>query len=180
MVYVFLADGFEEVEALAPIDLLRRADVTVLTVGVTGRVATGAHGIPVVCDVLLDELGDDVPEMVVLPGGMPGAEYLDNSPAVRAHVLRAHERGSFVAAICAAPMVLGKLGLLDGKSAVCYPGFEKYLDGAEIASSPVVRDDTIITARGMGAAVEFGLALVAALCGDDCADRIKNAINGIR
>lgn len=184
MVYVFLAEGFEETEAICPVDILRRAGLNVLTVAVADRDAessscdvTGSHGITVTADITAAELDlGETPELVVLPGGMPGAANLEKSAAVREWVLSAARSGAFVGAICAAPMVLGKLGLLEGKSAVCYPGFEKHLSGAKIVDAPVVRDGNIITARGMGAALDFGLALVAALRGDGAAEAIKKSV----
>ncbi len=181
MVYLFLADGFEEIEALTPADLLRRAGVTVTTVGVTGKIATGSHGIPVTADVTAAEaeamLSDGIaPAMVILPGGMPGAKNLDESPAVEKFITAATGADAYLAAICAAPMILGKRGVLTGKRAVCYPGFEAYLDGASVEAVPCVRDGKIITGRAMGAATEFALALVAALCGEAKADEIRKGV----
>ncbi len=177
MVYMFLANGFEEVEALCPLDLLRRAGVEVTTLGVGGESVVGAHGIVVSADMPEIMYRDSSPEMIILPGGMPGAENLDNSRIVDAAVRAASKNGAYLAAICAAPMILGKRGVLSGKRAVCFPGFEKYLDGAEIEhEKTVVRDGNIITAKGMGAAFEFGLALVEALKGKDVAERIRASV----
>lgn len=177
MVYMFLANGFEEVEALCPLDLLRRAGVEVTTLGVGGESAVGAHGIAVSADMPEIMYRDSSPEMIILPGGMPGAENLDNSRIVDAAVRAASKNGAYLAAICAAPMILGKRGVLSGKRAVCFPGFEKYLNGAKIEhEKTVVRDGNIITAKGMGAAFEFGLALVEALRGKDVAERIKASV----
>ncbi len=176
MVYLFLANGFEEVEALAPLDLLRRAGVEVTTVGIGGDMIRGAHGITVQADMPDTMFADAAPDMVILPGGMPGAKNLDESRIVDAALKAAARRDAYLAAICAAPFVLGKRGLLAGKEATCYPGFEKELNGARISDKKVVRDGKIITAAGMGVAVDFGLVLVAALKGQDVADGIRAAI----
>ena len=178
MIYMFLATGFEEVEALAPLDLLRRAGLSVTTVGVGSQTIVGSHGIPVVADVTESQLCLDAEpiEGVILPGGMPGTLNLDSCPTVHAAIDKATELGSVVAAICAAPMILGKKGLLVGKEAICYPGFEEHLKGAVISDKKVVRDGNIITAKGMGVANEFGLALVSAFKGSEVAESIKTAI----
>ena len=181
MVYLFLADGFEEIEALTPTDLLRRAGVTVTTVGVTGKTVVGSHGIPVTADVTAAEAEDMlsrgiVPTMVILPGGMPGSKNLDESETVETFLQSAISADAYIAAICEAPMILGKRGLLNGKRAVCYPGFESYLKGASVRTSPCVRDGKIITGRAMGAATEFALMLVTALCGADKAKEIREGV----
>lgn len=180
MVYLFLAEGFEEIEALTPVDLLRRASVPVTTVGIGKKVVYGAHKIPVTADIIDSDLPEKPEnlEMVVLPGGMPGAKNLDASPAVDAILSFAAAEGSYMAAICAAPMILGKRGLLQGKHAVCYPGFEKDLLGAVIEQRGVVTvtDQAIITAKGAGYATEFSLALIQALRGEDTAKAVREAI----
>lgn len=177
MIYVFLADGFEEVEALAPVDLLRRAGLSVQTVGVTGKVVTGSHGIAVAADILPEAVVlDEAVEAVVLPGGMPGASNLDASPAVQAAVDFAAQNGKLVCAICAAPFILGKKGLLSGKRATCFPGFEAQLTGARVTGDFVTCDGQFITAKGMGAAVDFGLAVVATLCGEEAAAQLRETI----
>ena len=176
MIYMFLAEGFEEVESLAPLDLIRRAGLEIKTVGVGSKTVVGSHGIPVVADMIADELSDSAPDMVILPGGMPGTKNLDASEAVHKMIADAVKNDAYICAICAAPMILGKLGLVNGKNAVCYPGFEKYLDGAIVPDKKVVRDGKIITAKGMGAAVEFGLAIVEALKGAKTADDLASAI----
>lgn len=178
MVYMFLANGFEEVEALAPLDLLRRAGVEVTTVGVGGDSITGSHGITVRADVKDKKLKFDSIDMVILPGGMPGTKNLDASETVHKALDLAKEQDAYIAAICAAPMILGKRGDLKDKDAVCYPGFEEYLEGARLHPRSVtcVSCGKTITARGMGVAVEFGLALVAALCGNEKADELRTAI----
>ena len=176
MIYMFLANGFEEVEALAPLDLLRRAGLQVTTVGVGGDTVIGAHGIAVQADMPEVMFRDSKPEMVILPGGMPGASNLDASRTVDSALRAAAACGGYLAAICAAPMVLGKRGYLDGKRAICFPGFEEHLRGAELASERVVTDGRVITAAGMGVALEFGLALVAALRGSEAANALRSAI----
>lgn len=178
MIYMFLADGFEEVEALCPLDILRRAGLEVTTVGVGGRdMIVGAHGIAVQADIPDVMYRDSTPEMIILPGGMPGSTNLDESKTVDAALRVAAKKGAFLCAICAAPLVLGKRGYLEGKRAVCYPGFEEFLAGAEVSESEtVVRDGNIITAKGMGAAFEFGLELVRALKDDKTAESIKKSV----
>ena len=177
MIYLFLADGFEEIEALAPLDILRRAGKEVLTVGVTGKTVTGSHGIPVVCDVTVEDVDpDDMPEAVILPGGMPGTKYLDESMFVCAFTKAVYKNGRLVCAICAAPSVLGHIGVLAGKNAVCYPGFELQLIGANVCAEPVVRDGNIITAKGAGVALDFGFAITAALCGDEKAEALSESM----
>jgi 4-methyl-5(b-hydroxyethyl)-thiazole monophosphate biosynthesis len=175
MIYVFLAEGFEEIEALTPVDCLRRAGKTVQTVGIGGRTVTGSHGIAVTADLSEDEVRlDDDLEMVVLPGGMPGTLHLSESETVRKAVTYTYENDRFTAAICAAPSVLGDMGLLKGKTAVCYPGFEPRLTGSIPGHAPAVRDGKIITGRGPGAAMDFALLLVAALTDENTAKTLAS------
>ncbi len=178
MVYLFLANGFEEIEALCPLDLLRRAGCEVTTVGVGGSESVmGAHGIEVRVDMPDTMYRDAHPEMVILPGGMPGADNLDKSRTVESALRAASANGGYLAAICAAPMVLGKRGYLEGKRATCFPSFEGTLTGAEVLTDArVVRDGRIITAAGMGVALDFGLALVAALRGENAAAELRRAV----
>lgn len=176
MVYLFLANGFEEIEALTPLDVLRRAGVQVTTVGVGGDSILGAHGIRVQADIPDTMYRDSAPDMIILPGGMPGSENLDKSRVVDAALRAAVRNDAYVCAICAAPMVLGKRGYLAGKRAVCYPGFEQYLEGATVADARVECDGKVITSKGMGTALEFGLALVQVLCGKETAEQIGNAV----
>ena len=177
MIYMFLAEGFEETEALAPLDLLRRAELEVTTVGVGGRTITGAHGICVAADVTDTELDlSSEIDAVILPGGMPGTLNLDACPTVHTAIDTANEKGAIIAAICAAPMILGKKGVLEGKEAICYPGFEAQLKGATLSDKKVVRDGKIITAKGMGVAIDFGLELVATLKDSSTAQKIRTAI----
>lgn len=177
MIYLFLADGFEEIEALAPLDILRRAGKDVSTVGVTGKTVTGSHGIPVVCDVSIEDVDpDETPEAVILPGGMPGTKHLDENMFVCAFTKAVYKNGGLVCAICAAPSVLGHIGILAGKKATCFPGFESELIGADLSAEPVVRDGSVITARGAGVALQFGFAITAALCGEDTAQKLASAM----
>ncbi len=176
MVYMFLAEGFEEIEALCPLDLLRRAGVSVMTVGVGGKVIRGSHGIEVIADVTTQEAGKllekSPAEMVILPGGMPGSLNLQKDATVNAFIKFAAENDKYLAAICAAPMILGELGLLDGREAICYPGFEDKLKGAQISDKKVAVDGRFITGKGMGVALEFGLKLVEVLVSKEKADEL--------
>ena len=178
MVYIFLAEGFEELEALNPVDVLRRAQIPVTTVGVGAKTITGAHNIPVTCDREIDEIYsfEDM-EMVILPGGMPGTVNLENSPAVQKALDWAAENELWIGAICAAPSVLGHKGLLKGKKAICFPGFEQALEGAELSfEESVCIDGHIITAKGAGVALQFALALVKCLKGDAAAQNIRDTM----
>ena len=177
MIYVFLAEGFEEVEALTPVDCLRRAGKTVQTVGVGGRVISGAHGIPVAADITAEEIRlDDALEAIVLPGGMPGTINLGKSQAVQDAITFCDAQGKLIAAICAAPSVLGARGLLNGKTATCYPGFERQLTGCNAVAAPVCQDGNIITGRGPGAAMDFALKLVAVFCGEAKAEQLAEGM----
>jgi len=176
MIYMFLANGFEEVEALTPLDLMRRAGLEVTTVGIGGELITGAHGITVQADISDTMYRDDAPEMIILPGGMPGTRNLDASPVVDAALKAAVANDAYLAAICAAPMVLGKRGLLKGKRAICYPGFEKFLDGARLSNRHVIRDGKVITAAGMGVALEFAKELTSLLVSPEESEKISKAI----
>lgn len=189
MIYMFFAPGFEEVEALAPLDLLRRAGLEVTTVAITEpateHAVKGAHNITVLADMSTDAFcrfalsGEQPPiEAVILPGGMPGTTNLDNSPAVDAALKLASEQDAYLCAICAAPLVLGKRGYLAGKRATCFPGFESYLEGAEVGGK-VIRDGKVITAAGMGVAQEFGLEIVSALVSPEKAGEIRAAIQSL-
>ena len=176
MIYMFLANGFEEIEALCPLDLLRRAGLEVTTVGIGGEMICGSHGITVAADIPEGMYADAAPDMIILPGGMPGSKNLDESRTVDVALKAAARRGAYIAAICAAPMVLGHRGLLKGKEAICYPGFEKELSGAVISDKKVVRDGNVITAAGMGVALDFGLELVKALKGEETANALRAAV----
>lgn len=177
MVYVLLAEGFEEVEALAPVDILRRGGVEVRTVGMTGRTVTGSHGIPVVADILPEQVTADGMEMLVFPGGLPGADHLNDSPDTDRFLAMADEAGAHIAAICAAPYLLGRRGLLDGVVATSYPSpkFRAQLLGAMVTDERVVTDGRFTTAAGMGVAEAFALQLLALLRGEECAAGIAEA-----
>ena len=177
MVYMFLANGFEEIEALCPLDLLRRANIEVTTVGIGSEVIGGAHNITVHADIVDVMFSDSNPEMIILPGGMPGAKNLDESRIVDTAIKIANKKGAYIAAICAAPFILGKRGLLKGKRAVCYPGFEGELIGAKVGEEGlrVITDGAITTAVGMGAAGEFALALLCAMGRKKEADALAKA-----
>ena len=180
MLYMFLAQGFEEVEALAPLDLLRRTALNVKTVGVGDNFITGTHGVTVVCD--LSTTGLEIPEFfdgIILPGGMPGAENLEKDKTVQAFIDYCRENDKYICAICAAPSILGHKGYLKGKRAVCFPGYEKELTGAEISDKSVVRDGKIITAKGMGVATQFGLEIVSAFLGDEETQELKRKIQAV-
>ena len=174
MIYLFLAEGFEEIEALTPVDVLRRAGLELKTVAVgKSKTVKGAHGIEVVADILESELDNDIiPEAIILPGGMPGTINLEESQTVIETLAVAMANGSLVCAICAAPSILGISGYLKRRKATCYPGFEEYLDEATFTNERVVRDGNIITAKGMGCAAEFSLCIVEALCGKEKADEV--------
>ena len=179
MIYVFLADGFEEIEALTPVDLLRRAGKEVVTIGVGGRSITGAHGITVnadICDSDISEIPAGL-EMAVLPGGMPGAANLAESAAVDRVIEFAAANSRIIAAICAAPaVVLGRYAFTHGRRMTCYPGFEDQLTGASVTGEAVEVDDNVITGRGPGLVFNFGLALVAYLQGLEKADEVAEGM----
>ena len=179
MIYIYLAQGFEETEMIFPLDLMRRAGLEVKTVSVTSdETVTGSHGIPIKADLTVHSAEYDIEkaELFMLPGGMPGSLNLEASEQVQKAIKYALANDKYLAAICAAPMVLGKAGALNGKKAVCYPGFEKYLLGAEHTSDRCITDGKIITAIGCGAAMELGLEIVAQLCGKEKSREIKNGI----
>ena len=173
MVYVHLADGFEEVEAMTIVDLLRRAGIETETVSVTGRLpVTGAHGVKVVADILFEDAVYNSCEMIVLPGGLPGATNLDAHEGLREKIFSFCNQGKKLAAICAAPLVLGHAGVLKGKKATCYPGFEAELTGAELSTDSVVADGNVITSRGPATAMAFALAIIADMKGKEAADNV--------
>ena len=177
MVYVLLAHGFEEAEALVPADLLRRAGVETALTAVNDRQVTGGHGIRVECDCALDRVDLDKAEMLVLPGGGVGVKNLGESEQVRALVCAAAERGIPLAAICAAPSLPGSWGLLDGVRAVCYPGWEDRLGGARACpEASVVEDGNFITGKAAGSAFDFGLARVRRLKGADKAEEVRHGV----
>jgi len=175
MVYLFLADGFEELEAIAPLDILRRAGVKVQTVGVCGKTVVGSHGVPMICDITVDKADAGGCEGVIFPGG-PGRTKLAESFAVLELLRVAAQRGALLAAICGSPPILGQQGYLRGKKACCYPGLEDGLVGADVFNDPVVTDGNIITSRGAGTAILFGLALVEYLVSPEKANEVAEQI----
>ena len=177
MVYMLLGTGFEETEAIAPLDLMRRAGIQVMTVGVNGKTVYGGHGIGIEADILLGEMDLTQMDMIVLPGGLGGVASVRASAAAMDALRFAWENDKFVAAICAGPTVLADLGITDGKNATCYPGCEDGMGSANmIPDAPCVRDGKLITGASAGCAIAFGLALVAALKGQDAADAVKQSI----
>ena len=177
MVYLFLAEGFEEIEALTPVDILRRGRVDITTVGVGGREIKGSHGIVVKADISTAELDTSDMEAVILPGGMPGTKNLEADSTVVSTVMECYDNGGVVGAICAAPSVFGHMGILRGRRATAFPGFEAELEGAVGGADGYVEvDGNVITARGMGVSVDFGLALLSALKGKETAEKVRSAI----
>ena len=177
MVYVFLAKGFEELEALAPVDVLRRAGVEVKTVGVTGKRVSGSHSIAVNCDITIGEAVFDELEGIILPGGLPGTTNLENDKTVQQFIDYCAQNGKVIGAICAAPSILGHKGLLQGKNAVCYTGFEKELSGARVLDRPAVRDGNIVTGWGAGGALDFALLYLETLYdNEDIAKKIARSM----
>lgn len=176
MVYVLLGNGFEEMEAIAPIDLLRRANIDVLTVGIQGKLIYGSHRIGIEADITLDEMDLTNLEMIVLPGGLGGVRSISESQAALDAIGFAHENGKFVAAICAGPTVLAKLGITDGLQAVCYPGCEEDMGKANVVTAACVRSGKVITGTSAGCAIPFALELIAALKGQAEAERVRNQI----
>ena len=176
-IFVFLADGFEEIEALAPVDILRRAGLSVKTVSVMDeQVVAGAHGVPVLADVMFDEINAEDAEMILLPGGLPGATNLDAHQGLSQMILDFAKEEKPLAAICAAPLVFGNRGLLEGKKSTCYPGFETYLKGAQYTAALVEKDGNFITGKGPGAAMEFAFAIVEKYCGMDKVNELKQGM----
>lgn len=173
MVYILLGTGFEEIEALAPCDILRRGGVDVALVGVNGREITGSHGITVRADCTVEELDRNVMDMIVLPGGLGGVHSMQESRAALDAVSWAWDNGKWVAAICAAPTILANLGISDGKRCVCYPGMEGQMGGADMVQASTVRDGRLLTGRGPGAALDFGLMLLETLKGAEIAAQVQ-------
>ncbi len=177
MVYIFLAEGFEDIEAVAVIDILRRADVTVRSVSIGDKKeVTSAHGLTVVADIMIDDVDLKRADMLVLPGGMPGTRNLGKSKKLLTILELAEKDNKYIAAICAAPTVLAQAGLLKGKKAICYPGFEAELEGAVIHDDLVVKDGKLITSKGPGTAMLFAYALVDVLKGNLESDAIRKSM----
>ncbi len=176
-VCVFFGTGYEEIEALTVVDLLKRVKIETDMVSVTGeKTVVGTHAIPVIMDKLISEVNFDEVDMIVLPGGMPGTRNLEACEPLMEQVDAFVKAGKSVCAICAAPSILGHRGHLQGKKAIAYPGFEDQLTGAEVVYEPAVRDGNIITGRGMGCAIEFGLAIVEYLQGKEVRDVLAEKI----
>lgn len=174
---IFFAEGYEEIEALTVVDLCRRAGINIQMVSVTGeRKVTGSHKIAVEMDMLFEEVDFDKLDMIVLPGGMPGTLNLEAHADLMARVDEFDKAGKYIAAICAAPSILGHKGLLKGRKACSYPGFEKDLEGAEVVFDNVAVSDHVITSRGMGCAIDFSLAIISKLCSEAEADKLAKAI----
>ncbi|MBQ3264168.1 MAG: DJ-1/PfpI family protein [Ruminococcus sp.] len=177
MFYCYLADGFEEIEALATVDILRRAGIAVTTVGVGDKIITGSHKISVAADITINEL-KDVTDMqgVILPGGMPGVTNLYAEQRILDTVSYAYNHDLFVCAICAAPLIFGRLGILKGKKATCFPGFEDELVGAAVCKDKAVVDGKVITGKGAGCALDFGFAITEAVLGASTAERVASSM----
>jgi len=176
-VCVFFAEGFEEIEALTVVDILRRGGIDVDMVSVTGaRRVTGSHKITVETDKLLEEVDFEETRMLVLPGGMPGTKGLEATELLMEQVDAFYEKGKYIAAICAAPSIFGHKGILKGRTACSFPSFESHLEGAEVSKEPVVVSDNVITSRGMGTAIPFGLKLLELFAGEKAALEMKERI----
>ena len=176
MIYMFLGTGFEETEAIAPLDLLRRAGLQIMTVGLNGKVIYGGHGIGVEADIEIDQLDLTDLEMVILPGGLGGVASIRACRKAMDAIRFAYENGKYTAAICAGPTVLADLGITDGKKATCYPGCESQMGSAIMVEAAAVTDGKVITGTSAGCAVPFGLELIAALKGREAADAIAKQI----
>lgn len=177
MVYVLLGTGFEETEAIVPVDLLRRAGIPVMTVGINGKTVYGGHSIGIEADILLEEMDLSKMDMIVLPGGLGGVASIRSSKQAMDAVRYAWENGKYTAAICAAPTILAELGISDGRNATCYPGCEANMGAAIVtADHACVQDGNLITGASAGCAVPFGLALIRALKGKETADKVAQQI----
>lgn len=177
MVYILLGNGFEEMEALAPLDLLRRAGIDVLTVGINGSIIYGGHNIGFAADITIDQMDLTDLDMIVLPGGLGGVASVKACPAALDALTFAWENQKYVAAICAGPTVLAELHITDGKNATCYPGCENAMGSAKVISNaPCVQDGTVITGASAGCAIPFALALIQALKGEEAAEAVKQQI----
>lgn len=177
MIYVFLATGFEDIEALAPVDILRRANLPVKTVSISNELMVySVHGVGVLADMLLEDVNFEQADMLVLPGGMPGSLNLDKCEPLRCAILNHYRAGKKLAAICAAPMVYGHLGLLKGLCATCYPGMESHLEGASYTGAIVEEDGQFITGKGPGAAFEFGYKLASFFLGEEAIEPLRQGM----
>lgn len=176
-VAVFFAQGYEEIEALTVVDLLRRAGIDTVMVSVSGsNQERSSHGVSVMMDTTIEELDFNEVDMIVLPGGLPGTTNLEACDYLMNKVDEFYANGKYIAAICAAPSIFGHRGILKGRNACSYPGFESHLEGAKVTAGPVEISDNVITSRGMGTAIDFGLAIVAIFCGQAKADELGRGI----
>ncbi len=176
-VNIYLAEGFEEIEAITVVDVLRRADIDARTISITGKKEVkGAHGIVVTADEVFESIDNNNTDMLVLPGGMPGTRHLDEHAGLKEVIVSFAEKNKPIAAICAAPSVLGRLGLLDRKKAVCYPGFEDTLKGAVIGEDIVSQEGNFITSKGPGTAIYFALRLVEVLVDKEAAEELREGM----
>ena len=173
MIYVLMVDGFEEIEAIEPIDIMRRAGLNVVTVGVKGNIVKGAHNITIKTDITIDDVNTDDMELLMLPGG-PGHTGLDSDEKVQKLIDYANKEDLYIAAICASPSIIGKKGILKDKKATCFPGFEEFLLGAKVLDYKVVTDGKIITGKGAGAAADFGFEIIKLLKGKETADDLRS------
>lgn len=177
MIYVFLAEGFEEIEALAPVDLLRRCELDVKTVGINSNIIRSSRGIPVITDLDTNEIVlDNNLRMIILPGGLPGTLNLEKSQKVQEAIDFCANNDKYIAAICAAPSILGHKGLLNNKNATCSPGFKNQIQNAKYTEDLVCKDGNIITGKGAGASIEFSLALVETLISKERAELLKGSL----
>lgn len=176
MVYVLLGTGFEEMEAIAPVDILRRGGVEVKTCAIGDKTVVGGHGIPVTADITVEEISTYDMEMIVLPGGLGGVAAIRGCKEAMTAVQTAWEKGVYVAAICAAPTVLADLQIPDGKKATCYPGMETEMGRAIMENAPVTVDGTLVCGQAAGSAAEFGFALLNLLKGEDVANSVRKAM----
>ncbi len=176
-IYLFLAEGFEEIEAVAPVDIFRRAGIEVVTVSVTGsKLVKGAHVISIEADAIFEEVSFAEDSLLFLPGGLPGTTNLDAHAGLKELILQKSNEKGKLAAICAAPSILGKMGLLKGKEAICYPGFENQLIDASLSENKIVQTENIFTAKAAGVAIEFALRIVEEIKGKEVAEKISSAI----
>lgn len=172
---VFLANGFEEIEAVSIIDILRRADIETTTISISGnREVNGSHKIKILADKLFNEINIDDYSMIVLPGGMPGSKNLNEHPGLREQILNFHEQNKMLGAICAAPLVFGNLGILKNKKATCYPGYENQLHGAVVTGEKTEVSGNIITGKGAGVAIDFALKIVETIKGEPFATELAH------
>ncbi len=173
-IFVHFADGFEEIEALTPVDVLRRAGYNVKMLSVTGKqMVSSNHDVAVKTDLLFEDADYEQADVLVMPGGMPGAATLNAHEGLRIKITEFNNAGKILAAICAGPMVLGELGILDGKTVTCYPGFEEHMKGAKVTKNLVEEDGNVVTGKGPGAAMKFALTLVEKLSNKGKADELK-------